>query len=282
MTRSSFIVAALLATTACQPQQPKADNSEEDTPAIVPPKDAKFAEPATMEQWLAKNSNSKMKSAAAADPSIKLVAGSDGRHYMTPTKAPEIPGKGGVMTDVTKLTAEQIIDELSLTNEDISIEQLDAQGNVTPIFGNLSGSKGIYRVTYYYYRYTNVPCDPKNPSAGAVGVGVGVTATANFNTTKSKLNVGIMNLAASAEASYAQGRISIKSNGIKSAGAKISSYLSGAKSLTAEGLKDVVESMGVVKAIFDVGGLTAEPYYLFIQASDPAYCPAAGLYGKSK
>jgi hypothetical protein len=196
-----------------------------------------------------------------------------GRQYFTATPATGAPLNVSTWKTFGEVPAEKLGSLLSEVDESVQIEQLDASGNVTSPIAGGSVKKGFYRVSYYYYRYRNIPCTAGTPGSGGIAVGAGLRVTATISSLKSNVSVsGFMPLAAAAELSKISGKLRVQSSGIASGTGSISSYLSAASDLNPEAIRKAVESFGVVKAVFETTNLTLTPNYLFVESEDIGKC----------
>jgi hypothetical protein len=198
-----------------------------------------------------------------------------GRQYFTPTPAKDAPLNVSTFKTFGDVPSEKLGTLLSEVDESVQIEQLDASGNVTSPVAGGSVKKGYYRVSYYYYRYRNIPCTAGTPGSGGIAVGAGLRVTATISSLKSNVSVsGFMPLAAAAELNKISGKLRVQSSGIASGTGSISSYLSGASDLNPEAIRKAVESFGVVKAVFETTNLSLTPNYLFVESDDIGKCLA--------
>lgn len=197
-----------------------------------------------------------------------------GRVLVTPTPANSAP----VMIGLVKkkwgnLTQSEIRGALNIQDERVSIEQYDTSGKLTSLPVGASLAKGSYRVTYYYYRYQNVPCKAGDPASGGVAIGSGIRVTAEVSTLKSGVSLtGLLPLSVEAATNRVKGNLRIEAIGLASGTASISNYFSGNVSVSADGIQRAVESLGVVKAVAETPNVTISPNFLFVESNDVASC----------
>ena len=199
------------------------------------------------------------------------------RHFMSPTPAIQmIDYSSG--TPVTRYWASlpqaQVRQQLSLPLESATIEQISTTGTATFLPVSATFARGVYRVTYFYYRTRSEPC--MTPSAGNLFSGIGIRMTANITTQRAGLNLtNLMGLAAAADRNEARGQLTIEAFGISSGTSSITPYLQASSGLTVEGLRKAIESFGVVKAIVDTPSVELTPYQLYIEGPRPEDCLTA-------
>ncbi|WP_155913690.1 hypothetical protein [Asticcacaulis sp. AC466] len=199
-----------------------------------------------------------------------------GRQYFTPTPAGDVQiSLPTGRTTLGALDSAQLSKVFDIVDESVQIEEINADGSiVSPVAGGTI-KKGFYQVTYYYYRYTTVPCARGAPGSGGIAIGSGLRVTAVLSSAKSNVSVsGFMPLALAASNNRVQGHLRVQAFGIGSGTNTISSYLSGASDLNPETIRKAVESFGVVKAVFETSNLTLSPNYLFVESDDIGKCLA--------
>lgn len=200
-----------------------------------------------------------------------------GRQYFTPTPAGDVmvsTASGPVK--LNSLSQADLVKMLALTDESVRIEQLDASGNVTSVVVGASVNKGYYRITYTFYRYLNVPCAAGTPGSGGIAIGVGMQVSAVVKSTKTNVSVGgPIPLAFAANLNRVSGSLHIQVAGMASGTGSIQSFLaSSGTSLDPEGIRKAVESLGVVKAVFETPSVTLAPHFLYVESDDIGKCLA--------
>ncbi len=212
----------------------------------------------------------------ASAPEEFIPAGSP-RTFLSPTPAIKttIYSSGAPVDRYwASFTQDEIRSLLSLPIERVTVEQIATNGSASLLPASGSFSRGVYRVTYYYYRSRSEPCP--NAAAGNLFSGIGIRMTADVTTTKGGVSLSnLMGLAAAVDRNHARGDLTIEAFGVASGSASITPYLQASSGLTVEGLRKAIESFGVIKAIIDTPSVQLTPYYVYVEGPTPATCMVA-------
>lgn len=275
MNRLMIAGLAALVAASCQDRQNGTEKtSEAAAPAaeISQPQDA----PITLDQ-LAAALNPTLKGGQA--PQIAATVPETGRVYFTPTPAGTVRVvRNGRQTDVhwNTLSQDEVRGLLENVDEQVTIEQIDTRGGVTALPVSARLERGTYRVTYYTYKYTNIPCRENAPDQGGIAVGVGLKVTATVLTNKAGVDLtDLVPLAIAYSRNEVRGSLRVQAFGIATGNSSIGSYLSATSGLSPESIKKAVESFGVVKAVVETEGVTLRPNWLFMETPDKPGCLAS-------
>ena len=182
-----------------------------------------------------------------------------------------------------QLGNEQIRELLPNIDAEISVEKLDANGNLTYLVAKASATIGTYRVTMDYAQYRLEPVsesiiNKSKPNGGksnnpnnAVGfgrIGIGLRMTADVNTKKADINLGsLLALGVAASLNYLKGSLKVEIIGIGSADVGNLVLL---PSVIDEGtIQKTLESMAAIKAKISDSKLT--PHILAVKTTDTTY-----------